>query len=159
MKKGIVFLLVFVLSVFLAACGKAADQMPTESVNTTTAVSEESVMEVEPLENAVDLCQFVKDCLGEPDSFQIYGISYMENQGHHCYYLDFSHMVKSKETERTYYYAEFDGSELLCIVNENSAIHYQTEGDYREKYSTLSAIFREESGLMLDAEWISLQLT
>lgn len=98
---------------------------------------------------AVYLCQFVKDCLAEPDSFQIHSVAHMEKDGHHYYYLDFSQEVKNEEMERTYYFAEFDGTTLLCIVNEQSAIYYETAGDYTTKYPELSALFQAESAELL----------
>ncbi len=109
--------------------------------------------------NAVDLCQFVKDCLAEPDSFQIHGVSHMEENGHHFYYLEFSHQIKKEEMERTYYYAEFDGSTLLYIINENSAIYYQTDGDYTTKYPGVSAMFRERWYEQLNVERIVSDLS
>ncbi len=130
-------------------------QFPSEHASTADA---EFVTEDVAISNAVYLCQFVKDCLGEPDSFQIHTVSYLEEDGHHFYYLDFSHAVKKEETERTYYFAEFDGSTLLCIVNENSAIYYQTDGDYTEKYLVVSARFLEERSRQLDVALIASNL-
>ncbi len=145
MKKWLSFYLALVLAISMAGCGNNGE---------TAIPAPESIPEDVSLSNALYLCQFVKDCLGEPDSFQIHGVSHIEETGRHCYYLDYSHEVKNGEMERTYFYAQFDGSTLLCIVNENSAIYYQTDGDYTAKYSALSAMFQERSSEQLDAGWL-----
>lgn len=119
-------------------------QFPSETANA------ESVAEDFTYSNAVYLGQFVKDCLAEPDSFQIHVVSHIEENGRHFYYLDFSHQIKREEMERTYYFAEFDGDTLLCIVHERSSIFYETEGDYTEKYAALSEMFREQRTESLD---------
>ncbi len=128
-------------------------QFPSETANA------ESVTEDSTYSNAVYLCQFVKDCLAEPDSFQLHGVSHWEENGHHFYYLDFSHEIKTEEMERTYYFAEFDGATLLYIINENSAIYYQTDGDYTTKYPALSALFQEKGAEQLDAALIRSNLS
>ncbi len=151
MKK---ILLICVLCLSLAACGKTAEPQPSGSLQTTAATVAAAAAD-DTLSNAAFLCQFVKDCLGEPDSFLIHGISHIEAEEHHYYYLDFSHQIKHGEMVRTYYYAEFEGATLLCILNEHSAIYWQTDGDYTVKYPVVSALFQEQSSEMLDVEAIA----
>lgn len=169
MKKNIAVCLVLVLAFTMAACnrkdnGSMAENPGSEepqNVSTSEIYKADTASIVEDFtdSNAVYMCQFVKDCLAEPDSFQIHGVSHIEENGHHFYYLDFSHEIKNKEMERTYYFAEFDGSTLLYIVNENSAIYYQAEGEYTTKHPVLSAMFQKQKSQQLDTGRIVSSLT
>ncbi len=156
MKKIFAFLLILTMCISLFACKK--EEANVRNMDSTTAAIEEPAIIDYTLSNARYLCQFVKDCLAEPDSFQIHGVSHIEENEHHYYYLDFSHMVKNSEMERTYYYGEFEEASLLCIVNEHSAIYYQADEDYTAKYPELSALFRETSSQALIVDSILSEL-
>ncbi len=166
MQKALAICFALLLVVSMVGCNSKNNELPTEMPSTketqnlsavtpeTYKADAESITEDFTDSNAVYMCRFVQSCLGEPDSFQIHGVSHIEEDGHHFYYLDFSHEIKNKEMERTYYFAEFDSSTLLCIVNEKSAIYYQTDGDYTTKYPVLSSMFQEQNSEQLDIELV-----
>ncbi len=160
MKKILAICFSLLLVVSMVGCNSkdhevTAEVSSSEETQNISASNAESIAK----SNAVNMCQFVKDCLGEPDSFQIHGVSHIEENGHHFYYLDFSHQIKEEEMERTYYFAEFDSSKLLYIINENSAIYYQTDGDYTAKYPIAAAMLQEEISGQLDVESIVSKLS
>ncbi|MBR3954369.1 MAG: hypothetical protein IKJ63_02725 [Clostridia bacterium] len=131
-----------------------------EPKETTKNAKEESAVEdeVEQTEkdstyvynDAIRMCQILKDALYNPDSLQIHKVYHIEQYGTD-YYLDYSAMNQMGGYTRGEYYAQFENSTIYYMVDEENS-------QYQVAYDIISGKFEELPYEKLDVDLIAVHL-
>lgn len=134
-------------------------QKDTDTKETEPSVDEEpSTKDTEQTENedssyvyddAIVMCQLLKDALYNPDSLQIHKVLHIELYGTDYYYLDYSAMNKMGGYTRNEYYAKFENSVILYMVNEDDTAY-----PYTVEYDIMVETFEEYPHETLDVDLI-----
>ena len=100
-------------------------------------------------DDAIKMCQLLKDALYNPDSLQIHKVLHIELYGTDYYYLDYSAMNKMGGYTRNEYYAKFENSVILYMVNEDDTAY-----PYTVEYDIMVETFEEYPHETLDVDFI-----
>lgn len=103
--------------------------------------------------DAIKMCQLLKDALYNPDSLQIHKVLHIELYGTDYYYLDYSAMNKMGGYSRNEYYAKFENSVILYMVNEDDTAY-----PYTVEYDIMEETFEEYPHETLDVDLIEIYL-